>query len=213
MPVEPAVKRTVAFFDGQNLYHHARAAFGYSYPNYSPLALASLICRNKRFHLHQIRFYTGIPGQHADPLWNGFWSAKLRAMSRMGVKTFSRPLRYRQKTIKLSQGIEYSFEVGEEKGIDVRIALDVVRMARKGELDVALLFSQDQDFSEVSDEIREISKEQQRWIKIACAFPSSPSSSNKLGIQKADWIPIDRATYDACLDPQDYRPKPGSAVP
>jgi len=42
MPVEPAVKRTVAFFDGQNLYHHARAAFGYSYPNYSPLALASV---------------------------------------------------------------------------------------------------------------------------------------------------------------------------
>lgn len=213
MPVEPAVKRTVAFFDGQNLYHHARAAFGYSYPNYSALALASLICRNKGFHLHQIRFYTGIPTQHADPLWNAFWSAKLRTMSRMGIKTFSRPLRYRQKTIKLSQGIEYSFPVAEEKGVDVRIALDVVRMARKRELDVALLFSQDQDFSEVADEIREIAEEQRRWIKIACAFPSSRSSSNKLGIQKTDWIPIDRATYDACLDPHDYRPKPRSAVP
>lgn len=28
MPVEPSTKRTVAFFDGQNLYHAAKEAFG-----------------------------------------------------------------------------------------------------------------------------------------------------------------------------------------
>src|SRR6185312_14044746 len=32
--VEPAIKRAVAFIDGQNLFHHARQAFGYHYPNY-----------------------------------------------------------------------------------------------------------------------------------------------------------------------------------
>jgi len=33
MPPEPAIKRTVAFVDGQNLYHAARESFGYTHPN------------------------------------------------------------------------------------------------------------------------------------------------------------------------------------
>jgi hypothetical protein len=27
------------------------------------------------------------------------------------------------------------------------------------------------------------------------------------GIDRTDWIQVDRETYDACLDPRDYRPK------
>ena len=87
MPAEPPIKRTVAFIDGQNLFHGAREAFGHTYPNYDVKALA----------------------------------------------------------------------------------------------------------------------EQDRWIKIACAFPFSPTTRNRRGIDRADWIRIDRATYDACLDPRDYR--------
>lgn len=142
-----------------------------------------------------------------DPLWNGFWSSKLLSRSRAGIVTFSRPLRYRAKTDRLSDNIEYSRIVGEEKGIDVRIALDVMRMARRDELDVALIFSQDQDFSEVVDEIKALAHEQSRWIKVISAFPISASSRNKRGINNTDWIKIDRATYDACIDPKDYRPK------
>lgn len=98
---------------------------------------------------------------------------------------------------------------GEEKGIDVRIALDVIRMAHRQEYDIALVFSQDQDLSEVADEIRAIAAEQARWIKMACAFPSSPTSRNRRGVNKTDWIRIDRDTYDACLDRRDYRSKSG----
>jgi hypothetical protein len=76
--------------------------------------------------------------------------------------------------------------------------------------DVALIFSQDQDLSEVADEVRSISIAQDRWIKLACAFPVSPTCVNVRGINKTDWIEIDRALYDACLDPNDYRlKKPG----
>ncbi|MBI2982021.1 MAG: NYN domain-containing protein [Deltaproteobacteria bacterium] len=92
-------------------------------------------------------------------------------------------------------------------GIDVRIALDVVRLAREGCYDVALLFSQDQDLSEVADEVRKISSTQKRWIKVVSAFPTSPTALNRRGINNTEWIRIDRATYDACLDPNDYRPK------
>jgi uncharacterized LabA/DUF88 family protein len=207
MPREPNVKRTICFFDGQNLFHHAKAAFDCCYPNYSPLSLASRICSAHGFNLQQIRFYTGIPSKHDDVRWNAFWSAKLLAMSRMGIHTFSRPLRYRTRTFQISDGIEFSKNVGEEKGIDVRIAIDVIRLVRMDQLDVAILFSQDQDFSEVADEVRAIASEQDRWIKMASAFPSSPTASNARGINKTDWIPIDKATYDACVDPRDYRPK------
>jgi hypothetical protein len=32
MSSEPPVRRVVAFFDGQNLFHAAKRAFGYHYP-------------------------------------------------------------------------------------------------------------------------------------------------------------------------------------
>lgn len=98
--------------------------------------------------------------------------------------------------------------VAEEKGIDLRIALDIVRLAHRRALDVVLVFSQDQDLSEVAHELRAIATEQVRWIKIASAFPSSPTARNRRGIDRTDWIPIDQATHDACLDRRDYRPKP-----
>ena len=204
---EPPTKRTVAFIDGQNLFHAAKEAFGYTFPNYDVTQLAHAACRVKSWSLHNVCFYTGVPDKADKPFWNEFWQNRLRTMSRSGVRVFSRSLRYRNKKVKLPGGEVYTFLVGEEKGVDIRIALDIVRMARRGDFDVALVFSQDQDLSEVADEIRAIAKEKDRWIKMASAFPISPTSRNKRGINKTDWVPIDRQMYDACIDPRDYRPK------
>jgi uncharacterized LabA/DUF88 family protein len=206
MPPEPAVKRTVAFIDGQNLFHSAREAFGYPYPNYDVLALASRVCQDQSWQLAQVRFYTGIPEPTDNAFWHGFWSRKLAVMGRQGVHVFSRSLRYRNQVLKLPDGTTHSILVGEEKGVDVRLALDIVRMAHRRGYDVALVFSQDQDLSEVAEEVRVIAREQGRWLKIACAYPSSPTSRNRRGINKTDWITVDRATYDSCLDRRDYRP-------
>ena len=126
-------------------------------------------------------------------------------MGRRGVHLFSRSLRYRNRRVCLPDGSEQTFLYAEEKGIDVRIAIDVIRMAHHREYDVAVIFSQDQDLSEVADEIRVIASEQDRWIKVASAFPVSPVIPKQRGIDKTDWIPIERALYDACLDPRDYR--------
>ena len=205
MPPDPPVKRTVVFVDGQNLFHAAREAFGYTYPNYDIRALAERICGGPGWQLTQTRFDTGIPDPQDDPRWHHFWSAKLAVMGRQGVHVYSRSLRYRNRTVRLPDGKTHTFLAGEEKGIDVRVALDVIRMAHRAEYDVGVILSQDQDLSEVAEEIRTIAREQNRWIKIACAFPSSPTSRNRHGIDKTDWIRIDRATYDACLDRRDYR--------
>ena len=109
--------------------------------------------------------------------------------------------------MRLANGQTHTFLVGQEKGVDVRLALDIVGMAYQQAYDVAMVFSQDQDLSEVADEIRQIAGQQGRWIKIASVFPFSPASPNRRGINGTDWVRIDRATYDACLDTRDYRPK------
>jgi uncharacterized LabA/DUF88 family protein len=207
MPAEPAIKRTTAFVDGQNVFYAAKEAFGYTYPNYDVKALAEALCRQQGWQLDHTRFYTGIPHPQDHARWHHFWMAKLRTMSWQGTYVYSRPLRYRNQSVELPNGTVQTVLVGEEKGIDVRIALDVIRFAYESACDVLLIFSQDQDLSEVADEVRRVARLQQRWLKMACAFPSSPTSRNSRGINNTDWIKIDRATYDRCLDPRDYRPK------
>jgi uncharacterized LabA/DUF88 family protein len=202
-----SLKRAVTFVDGQNLFHAVRESFGYNFPNYDVLALSRLICRRAHWSLAEARFYTGIPDPVANPVWHHFWSAKLSQFGRHGVNVFTRPLRYRNRVVRLPDGATHTFLTWEEKGIDVRIALDVIRLAHRNEYDVAMLFSQDQDLSEVAEEIRVIAREQRRWIKVASAFPFSPTTRNRRGVDRTDWIKIDRATYDACLDSRDYRPK------
>jgi uncharacterized LabA/DUF88 family protein len=199
--------RAIAFLDGQNLYYAARRAFGYSYPNYNPVALARSLCGQQRLRLIETRFYTGVPDLGDDAFWHQFWSNKLAAMGRQGVVVYSRPLRYHEHRIKLPDGTQHAFRSAEEKGIDVRIALDVISLAYQQSYEVALIFSQDQDLSEVAREIRMVAAQQQRWIKVASAFPFNPVNPKARGIDWTDWIRIDRATYDACLDLRDYRPK------
>lgn len=199
MPPEPSP------IDGQNLFHAAKAAFGYSYPNYDVSALAAALCERQGWALVGVRFYTGIPSAQDQEFWNHFWTAKLGVMGTRGVVTYARPLRYRDQPVSLANGTTTTVLVGQEKGIDIRIALDVVRLAREAAYDVAVLFSQDQDLSEVADEVRAISVAQRQWLKIACAFPTSPTYANKRGVNKTDWVPFDRTLYDRCLDPHDYR--------
>ena len=173
MPSEPLRKRTCAFIDGQNLYFAAKDAFGYKRANDRFPDLARAVCERKGWQLDQTRFYTGMPSQAHDPGLYTFWSAKLRAMSQRGVEVRTRPRRYRRQPVTTPDGHVVDVLSRDEKGIDVRIAVDVIRLALQRQYDVALIFSQDQDLSELCTDIREIAREQERWIKIASAFPFS----------------------------------------
>lgn len=204
--IEPTVKRTITFVDGQALFHATREAFGYTYPNYDVKLLSEEICRIKGLELNEIYFYTGIPDIRDNAFWHNFWTKKLSYMGRMGARIFSRSLRYHNESINCPLcNKPFTKLVGHEKGIDIRIALDVIRLAHEQIYDVAIIFSQDQDLSEIAEEIRHIAREQSRWIKIACAYPVSPTCQNTRGINKTDWIKIDRQLYDSCIDQKDYR--------
>jgi hypothetical protein len=155
-----------------------------------------------------VRFYTGVPDASRDPEQYGYWQRRFLAMRRAGISVTAHPLRYQVENVFLPDGTTQETVISRrEKGIDIGIGLDVVRMARLGQLDVAVIFSQDQDLAEVAEEIRDIASSEDRWLKIVSAFPVSPTASARRGIDRTDWFRMDRAFYDACLDMWDYRPR------
>lgn len=204
---EPEIKRTVAFFDGQNLYRHAKEAFGYHHPNYDPIKLFDAVCSANDWQNKGVRFYTGVPDIIHSEMWHGYWSNRTLAMARAGILVTKRPIRYRPHEVELSDGTTATVEIPQEKGIDLRIGLDVVRLARTNQVDVAVIFSQDQDLAEAVNDVKDISRETDRWIKVVSVFPTGPRATTKRGIDGAEWFGMDQAFYDACLDPYDYRPK------
>lgn len=80
---------------------------------------------------------------------------------------------------------KHSFLTGEEKGTDVRIAPNVIRLPvrriRRGSLS-----ARTRDLSEVAEEIRMIAREQQGWTKIASALPHSSAARDRRGINKTE---------------------------
>ena len=92
MSTEPDIKRAVSFIDGQNLYRHAKAAFGHHHPNYDPRRLSDAVCSDRGWVNHGIRFYTGVPNADRSPMWDGYWTRRLTAMRRTGIVVTSRPV-------------------------------------------------------------------------------------------------------------------------
>ncbi len=203
---EPENKSAVSFFDGQNLFHHAKAAFGHNHTNLDPQKLSDAVCRANGWTNRGVRFYTGIPTAERSPMWHGYWNNRLLAMKRSGIVVTSRTLHYRTESVELSDGCSQDVYVAREKGIDLRLGLDAVRLARLGKLDVIIIFSQDQDLVEVAREVRGVSRSERRWLKVVSAFPSGSRATASRGIDKTDWFRMDEAFYNACLDSRDYRP-------
>ena len=196
--LEPDYKRLHIFFDCQNLFYSAKVRFGHLKPDFDPVRLSEYVAQEHCWQLFQIHVYTGVHEEMENPYWHNYWSAKLASLGQKeNVSVFRRPLRYSTKN---------GIRVPREKGIDVRIAIDVIRMAYDNIYDVAVIFSQDQDLSEVAKEIRKIANKQNRWIKVASAFPYNKMKGNSKprGINYTDWIPIDLRTYQQCLDPNNY---------
>lgn len=193
--------RTIVFFDGQNLYHGAKDAWRplpavgpskYSYPSYDVEKLAGvLVSRTAGRILTQIRFYTGVPdpslGQ-TEHFWHSFWTSKLRYLKSHGVEVYKGRINHEQ-----------------EKGVDVSLAIDLVRLTYEKQYEVAIIVSQDWDFGPAIRLAKEIAKNQGRQLVFESCFPIGPGSKSTRGIPGTIWVPINQATYDACYDPRDYR--------
>ena len=192
--------RAVVLIDGQNLYHGARAAWSsgpaapgspYGYPSYDVQKIAAALCsRDVRRELGQIRFYTGVPSSRQNAFWHGFWTNKLRFLRRRGVYVYRG---------RISVG-------GQEKGVDVSIAVDLVALTYDRAYEVAIIVSQDWDLGPAVALAKKIARAQGRSLVFESAFPHDEGRGSPRGIPGCTWTHIDRALYDACRDPTDYRP-------
>jgi uncharacterized LabA/DUF88 family protein len=207
MAQEPEVKNAIAFIDGQNLYRHAKDAFGHHHPNYDLTKLHGAVCAAKGWKPTLVRFYTGVPAANESEMWSGYWANRILGMKRAGIFVTTRPIRYHRQEAILDDGTATVVTTPQEKGVDVRLALDVVQLARTKQFDVGVIYSQDQDLAEVVQEVKAIAREQDRWIKLASAFPFGEYATYDRGIAGTDWFKIDQDMYNKCLDPYDYRPK------
>lgn len=197
-------KKPVAavFVDGSNLYHAAKEAFGFV--RHDVAALARMICEKKGWDCGAINFYSGTPTKEHDPLGFDRWDKRIAVMKQQGINVVTRPLTYRAKKIFGPNGEEnVSLHTGE-KGIDVRIALDMVRAAYEKTADVFVVFSQDQDLREACMEVKRIKEDQKNSVRICSAFPLSDKSPNARGIRDVEKISIDLETYNQCLDGRSY---------
>lgn len=123
-----------------------------------------------------------------------------------GIHVTKRILKYHSEEVTFADGSTKERFIAKEKGIDVRLALDMVRLARQNQYDVAVLFSQDQDLAEATRDIKDIAQEQERWIRLVCAFPYGPDAFPKGGVRGChESFKMDKTFYNKCLDTRDYR--------
>lgn len=129
----------VVFVDYQNFYKGAREAFGWEndagqFGNFRPLALGRLVCGDERT-LKEVRVYTGLAAPERNRPLHAMMNRRIeawRAADPDRVKVFPRTLRYPPPQ-------------GREKGVDVHLAVDFVRLAIEERYDVAILCSADTD--------------------------------------------------------------------
>ena len=78
----------------------------------------------------------------------------------------------------------------------MRIALDAINAVYSQSVDVVLLFSQDQDFVELAQEVRRLNRRLDRKVTIASAFPDA---TQVRGIYKTDWKSFSKSDYLGAL--------------
>lgn len=173
--------------DGQNVVYSFEKAFRVRRLDFDLPGIARAICAAQDWTIGGMNFYTGLPRRDVDQQLHEYWMRRMSHLGRLGVKTWSRRLAYSTRTTRCGEcGHVDERRVPREKGVDVRICLDAVAAAVTGEMDVALFFSQDQDFYEVVQEIRKIGALQGREIVVASAYPRNDRS----GIRGTLQIPI-----------------------
>ncbi|ODT03004.1 MAG: hypothetical protein ABS52_11235 [Gemmatimonadetes bacterium SCN 70-22] len=195
----------MTFFDGQNLFGCAKALYGYTEANYDPQLLSEFVAKKLGFDLVGVRFYTGVHDQGERPKLFAFWRAKLNRMVNRGIVTTQRPLAYTRETLTNPDGTTRVISTGREKGIDLRLGLDMVRLAREQAYDAVVLFSEDNDLGEATNEVKRIAQEQGRFVHVYSAFPCGKDAGHrghrgKRGVERTNWLRLTRAEYDACLE-------------
>jgi uncharacterized LabA/DUF88 family protein len=166
------------WIDGQNLFHRAKSVFGHKTPDYDIRGLSQALCKQMGWELERIHFYSGIPAEVESPRWYHFWKDKLEdAMAQEGVpiQIFTPELRYRNEWVQRHDDQWQIYRAATEKGVDVRLSLDMVDSTHERTFDAMILMSEDSDLQVAVDRCKEIARKQGRELPIVNAYPHNPA--------------------------------------
>jgi len=198
-PPRPLPTRVALFIDGQNLYHRCRDHFQWGWIHPRRLGEALVDEDRARYGrgshvLTCVRNYTGIHDLARQPAMHRTMTRRLQAYAGAGITTIPIPLRYDSKGN------------GREKGVDVRLSIDMVRLARKGLFDIAIIASEDSDLDETVKDLYDL-RDSERWIAVENALPLSqaPNARNPRWLSSARRRrPITPAMFNATKDGRVY---------
>ena len=196
--------RVGVFIDWQNCYRTARDAFGFAGSgidgNVYPLKLARALAMsrgqgNPAGELTRLRIYTGRASQHHD--------ARTYAANRRQFAAWTKGNGDLVEVI--ARTLDYKLGRPREKGIDVQLAIDMVRTTLfEDEHDVAVLVSADTDLLPAI----ELIAQRQGTAAIGVATWEgpywAPSPLTLRGVTIRQHQPT-RRVYDQLADPTDYR--------
>lgn len=203
--------RIAVFIDYQNIYMRARGSFGdpsldsYTFGQVHPRRLGLLVEARGRSgdptrELLEVRVYRGEPhSQHSRAAHSacqrqvGRWAKQAQVVPRV------RPLRYRA-TAWDANGRVTAWEV-QEKGIDVLLAVDMVKGALRDSYDVAVLVSADTDLLPAVEAVLDDGKR----VEVVSWRPDKGRGS-RLGLPRHNiWCHwLDRGDFDRVRDDTDY---------
>ncbi len=201
-------KRVVVFVDWQNTYSSARRMFHdvgdpYTDGQVDPIRLGQwLTDRNADQVLAQVRVYRGLPDSTRQPVAYGANERQAAAWTAAGVDVVRRPLQY-------PRGWPDASLPGEkprEKGIDVALAIDYVRLALDGAYDVGIMVSSDTDLKPALETVWDYlgsagpRPETAAWSVPRAHCPRLALTGRRLWCH---WM--NRSVYAAIQDRSDYR--------
>ena len=172
------LKKTILFVDANNWYHNLKK--DYKPSDIDITKISKLISEKIKLNIIEIRWYTSMPNIKDNPLTYKRQRAFLGSLEKRGVKIITRKLqklstkelKHKRKELLDSWDlcevckpiVEESFlDIAEhnqkEKGIDVWIAIDMVKEALQGNIDCCVLISGDADFVPAFNLVKELNKE------------------------------------------------------
>jgi uncharacterized LabA/DUF88 family protein len=204
------IKRAVIFIDANNWYHNVKR---WVKPGTIDITkLADFISQKNDLEVVGIRWYASMPNRQDNELIYKNQRAFLGKLEKQGVKVITRKLqrlstkelkKKRQdfieswdlcdtcRTIVEESFLDISDHHQKEKGIDVWIAIDMVKEAIQNKLDVAILLSGDSDFVPAFNLIKESGKE-----VLSCMIPFGYSNELR---QKFPFYVLKRDDLNKCL--------------
>ena len=148
--------RLALFIDAQNAYRRARACF---FPGsqsgkdgqFYPMELGRLIAGRggpggSSCALETVRVYSGRPDPNKAPHTYAAHRRQTWRWESTGATVITRPLRYPSNWPK---------EPAQEKGIDVALAIDFVKLALEGAYDAGVIMSTDSDLRPALEVVRD----------------------------------------------------------